>query len=156
MMKTLVCFTLAASALLSPALSFAQASSAPLTRAQVRADLIRVEQAGYNPSAGDDVHYPADIQAAEAKLAAQDASRLATGAVGGVTDTGSSQAGATVLQQGTSASPPQVGETQQAPSDPVVQQAHGLTRKQVYDQLVQAEKDGSLARLMSTIYAGGG
>src|ERR1700738_2453237 len=94
MMKTLVCFTLAASALLSPALSFAQASSAPLTRAQVRADLIRVEQAAYNPSAGDDVHYPADIQAAEAKIAAQDASRQATGDVGGATDTGSSQAGA--------------------------------------------------------------
>ena len=140
MMKTLVCFTLAASALLSPALSFAQASSAPLTRAQVRADLIRVEQAGYNPSAGDDVHYPADIQAAEAKIAAQDASRQATGDVGGATDTGSSQAGAAMP----------------AASGPVVQQAHGLTRKQVYDRLVQADKDGSLARLTSTIYAGGG
>ena len=33
-------------------------------------------------------------------------------------------------------------------------QPHGLTRKQVYDELVKAEKDGSLARLNSTIYAG--
>ncbi|HEY1998879.1 hypothetical protein [Paraburkholderia sp.] len=33
-------------------------------------------------------------------------------------------------------------------------QSQGLTRQQVYDQLVQAEKDGSLARLNSTIYAG--
>ena len=138
-MKTLVCFTFAVSALAGPTLCFAQASSASLTRAQVRADLIRVEQAGYNPSVGDDVNYRTDIQAAQAKIAAQDASRLATGAVGGATDTGSSQAGAMVLQQG-NASPPQAGETQQAPSDPVVQQAHGLTRKQVYDQLVQAER----------------
>jgi uncharacterized protein DUF4148 len=43
------------------------------TRAEVRADLIRLEQAGYNPSATDDATYPADIQAAEAKVATQDA-----------------------------------------------------------------------------------
>ncbi len=46
-------------------------------------------------------------------------------------------------------------QTQHVPSDPAVQQAHGLTRKQVYDQLVQAEKDGSLARLNATLYEGG-
>ena len=49
---------------------------------------------------------------------------------------------------------PQVSQTQQAPADAVVQQAHGLTRKQVYDQLVQAEKDGSMARLNATLYEG--
>ena len=65
MNKTLVCIALAASALAAPALSFAQ-SNAPVTRAEVRADLVRVEQAGYNPSRGDDADYPADIQAAEA------------------------------------------------------------------------------------------
>lgn len=32
-------------------------------------------------------------------------------------------------------------------------QPHGLTRKQVYDQLVQAEKDGSLARI-NALYEG--
>ena len=35
------------------------------------------------------------------------------------------------------------------------QTPHGLTRRDVYDQLVQAEKDGSLARLDATVYAGG-
>ena len=30
----------------------------------------------------------------------------------------------------------------------------GLTRKQVYGQLVQAEQDGSLARLNATLYKG--
>ncbi|AOK65664.1 DUF4148 domain-containing protein [Burkholderia multivorans] len=46
--------------------AFAQ-PTAPLTRAE----LIRLEAAGYDPSRGDDGTYPADIQAAEAKLAVQ-------------------------------------------------------------------------------------
>ncbi|WP_144141269.1 DUF4148 domain-containing protein [Paraburkholderia sp. BCC1884] len=71
MKNALVCFALAAGALAAPALSFAQ-SNAPVTRAEVRADLIRVEQAGYSPATGDDSTYPAGIQAAEAKIAAQD------------------------------------------------------------------------------------
>ena len=45
-------------------------------------------------------------------------------------------------------------QTQQV-DDAVAQQPRTLTRKEVYDQLVQAEKDGSLARLQSTIYSGG-
>jgi cytochrome c5 len=59
---------------------------------------------------------------------------------------------ANAAQRDAGASQPQVSQTQQAPSDPAVQQANGLTRKQVYDQLVQAEKDGSLARLDATLY----
>jgi hypothetical protein len=70
-MKTLICLSLAVSALASPALSFAQSTSAPVTRAQVYADLVRLEQAGYDPSASNDPNYPAAIQAAEAKVAAQ-------------------------------------------------------------------------------------
>ncbi|NPT44430.1 DUF4148 domain-containing protein [Paraburkholderia sp. 1N] len=94
MMKTLVCLTLAACALAGPLTGFAQSSPAPLTRAQVQAELMRLEQAGYNPSAGDEGDYPADILAAEAKVAAEDAQRLAAGSVGGTGQTGSSQAGA--------------------------------------------------------------
>ena len=92
-MKTLICLTLAVSVLASPALTFAQTPSTQLTRAQVRADLIRVEQAGYNPSASEDPDYPANIQAAEAKIAQQDAARLAADAVGDVAQTSSSQTG---------------------------------------------------------------
>ncbi len=77
-MKTLIYVTLALSAIVSPALSFAQATNAPLTRAEVRADLVRVEQAGYNPSSGDQSTYPAGIQAAETKIAAQDAANVTT------------------------------------------------------------------------------
>jgi hypothetical protein len=35
------------------------------------------------------------------------------------------------------------------------QTPHRLTRRDVYDQLVKAEKDGSLARLNATVYLGG-
>ena len=76
-MKTLIYLTLAASALAAPALSFAQSS---ITRAQVNAELAQVERAGYDPSAGENVNYPADIQTAEAKIWAQNP---ATNSVGG-------------------------------------------------------------------------
>jgi len=57
--------------LAAPAVSFAQANNQPFTRAQVRADLERVEKAGYNPL--DWMHYPENIQAAQARIAAEDA-----------------------------------------------------------------------------------
>ena len=50
-----------------PAISFAQASTDSLTRAQVGGQLIQLEHAGYKPSR---TQYPADIQAAEARVAA--------------------------------------------------------------------------------------
>lgn len=59
--------------------AFAQ-SAEPLTRAQVRDELMRLEAAGYDPAKGDDGEYPADIQAAEAKLAEQDRARKAAAA----------------------------------------------------------------------------
>jgi hypothetical protein len=58
-----------AAALLVPAVSFAQTTQ-PLTRDQVRAELRRLEQAGYEPAASHDAHYPADLEAAEAELCA--------------------------------------------------------------------------------------
>lgn len=64
--------------------AFAQ-SSAPLTRAQVREELIRLEAAGYEPSKGDDGEYPADIQAAQARAAAQDQARMAASGARAVT-----------------------------------------------------------------------
>jgi hypothetical protein len=100
-MKQLALLTLTLSALVSSSLTFAQSASVPLTRAQVRADLIRLEQAGYNPAAEDDATYPADIQAAEARVAAQNAAQSAAQidqqraveSVGGTQQHGSSEAG---------------------------------------------------------------
>jgi hypothetical protein len=56
-------------ALVAPVAAFAQTTQ-PLTRAEVRADLARVEQAGYNPL--DRLHYPENIQAAEQRVTAQE------------------------------------------------------------------------------------
>jgi hypothetical protein len=92
-MKTLVRVLVAACAIASPVLSFAQANDQPLTRAQVRADLVRWEQAGYRPGTGDEPNYPEQIQAVEAKVAAME--RASGGvAVGGAPETGASQSGA--------------------------------------------------------------
>ncbi|HKR43592.1 MAG TPA: DUF4148 domain-containing protein [Paraburkholderia sp.] len=103
-MKALVSTLLVACALAAPAAAFAQTvnpANAPLTRAQVIADLVQVEQAGYRPVAKD-VNYPDDIQHAEAIVAqeqAQKTQQAAPGstAVGGVAMTGSSDAGAPVV-----------------------------------------------------------
>jgi type II secretory pathway pseudopilin PulG len=73
-------------ALTLPVASFAQSDS-HLTRAQVRAELIQLEQAGYHVGDGDNTQYPLNIQAAEARVAAQNAAAL-----GGVPN-GSSQTG---------------------------------------------------------------
>ncbi|MFM0345140.1 DUF4148 domain-containing protein [Paraburkholderia sp. RL17-347-BIC-D] len=58
-----------AAAVALPALSFAQ-SNQPLTRAEVRAELAQLEKADYNP-ASDETQYPRNIQAAEARVSAQ-------------------------------------------------------------------------------------
>jgi hypothetical protein len=55
----------------APLAALAQTSDG-LTRAQVKQDLQRLEQAGYNPSERD-AFYPNDIQAAEAKVDSQNA-----------------------------------------------------------------------------------
>jgi hypothetical protein len=93
-MKSLICKLLAAAVVATPIVSLAQADG-PKTRAQVRAELIELEKAGYTPSGGEDTNYPADIQAAEARVAAQHAA--ASNCTGVGTDAhGSSQSGHSV------------------------------------------------------------
>lgn len=75
--------------LATPLASFAQQSNAPVTRAEVRAELVQLERAGYTPAKRDNATYPADIQAAEARVAEQNS---ATEGVGGVTS-GAAQSG---------------------------------------------------------------
>ena len=89
--KSLVSAVALASALAVPAVSFAQQSNGPVTRAQVRAELVQLEQAGWRPAMdmGNNPHYPDGIQAAEAKVAAQNG---AASGYGGVVS-GSSEAG---------------------------------------------------------------
>jgi uncharacterized membrane protein len=87
-MKSLIQAVVVAAALAAPVAVFAQ-SSTPLTRAQVRAELVQLEKTGYHVGDGDNAHYPEAIQAAEAKVAAQNG---AASGYGGVVS-GSSDAG---------------------------------------------------------------
>jgi hypothetical protein len=95
---------LVACALAAPVAAFAQTTqvnNAPVTRAQVIADLVRVEQAGYQPAAKD-INYPGDIQHAESIVAqeqVQNGQQAApeNNSVGGVTMTGSSDMGARAI-----------------------------------------------------------
>ncbi|VVD33963.1 DUF4148 domain-containing protein [Paraburkholderia dioscoreae] len=86
-MKSLIQAVVVAAALAAPVAVFAQANQ-PVTRAQVRAELIELEQAGYNPARGEDPTYPAAIQAAEAKVAARHAASGFGGAPSGSSDAG--------------------------------------------------------------------
>jgi hypothetical protein len=75
-MKSLIQAVAIAAILAAPVAAFAQAADTtqqPLTRAEVKNQLIQLEQAGYNPSSSNDPYYPADIQAAEQRVQAENA-----------------------------------------------------------------------------------
>ncbi|WP_153102042.1 DUF4148 domain-containing protein [Paraburkholderia hayleyella] len=102
-MKSLLQAVAIATILATPIASFAQTSQ-PLTRAQVRAELVQLEQAGYNPAtAGDNTTYPARLQAASGRLASLGHPGVANTSGYGASMSGSSQAGAAA----TSAAPAQ-------------------------------------------------
>ncbi|CAD6554754.1 DUF4148 domain-containing protein [Paraburkholderia sabiae] len=98
-MKSLLKAVALAAVLAVPAVSFAQ-SNQPVTRAEVRAQLVQLEKAGYNPATAVDSTYPADIQAAEARVSAQNGA-VAQAPVAdtgyGASTNGSSQSGAKTL-----------------------------------------------------------
>jgi len=90
-MKSLIKAVALVAVFAAPVASFAQ-SEQPVTRAEVKAQLKQIEQAGYNPAVATDSTYPADIQAAEARVAAQN-----SGATGyGSSTAGSSETGSNV------------------------------------------------------------
>jgi hypothetical protein len=106
-MKPIIRLAVAAAALAAlsaPLAAFAQ-SNQPVTRAQVRAELVQLEQAGYRPSLGFDPYYPEDIQAAESKVAAQREANAQDAGFGGDA-IGTSQAGARGDTTVSSYSPP--------------------------------------------------
>jgi hypothetical protein len=88
MFKSIVPVVAIVAALAAP--GFAQArEDGPVTRAQVRAELVQLERAGYNPTS-DQTTYPAAIQAAEARVGAGQGA--ADSSLGGASD-GASAAG---------------------------------------------------------------
>jgi phage gp16-like protein len=92
MFKSLVPALVIASALAVPALAQA-ADNAPVTRAEVKAQLAQLERAGYNP-ASDQTTYPANIQAAEARVDARQTQTVAASSYGGVNEGASASGGA--------------------------------------------------------------
>jgi hypothetical protein len=81
-MKSLIQAVVIAVAIAAPVASFAQANQ-PVTRAQVRAELVQLEKAGYQPGHADP-HYPTDVQAAQARVDAQNGVGQAATGFGGV------------------------------------------------------------------------
>ncbi|MGH8780164.1 DUF4148 domain-containing protein [Paraburkholderia sp.] len=94
-MKSLIRAVAIATLLAAPVAVFAQ-SNQPVTRAQVRADLVQLEKAGYNPL-GDQTDYPNNIQAAERRVNEQKAVAQADTSGYGAATSGSSQGGARVV-----------------------------------------------------------
>lgn len=91
-MKSFIYAVVAVTALSASYGAFAQ--STPLTREQVRAELVQLEQAGYKPEVSD-VHYPQALHVAQARVANNDETGYGTQATAGV------RAGRTVpTQQG--------------------------------------------------------
>jgi uncharacterized protein DUF4148 len=100
-MKSLIKAVALAAVLTAPVVSFAQSNPSPVTRAQVRAELVQLEKAGYNPAKSNDPTYPADIQAAERRVQAQNGvqgvAHQSTADTGyGTATAGTTQAGAPV------------------------------------------------------------
>jgi hypothetical protein len=93
-MNKLFSAVVVAAALAAPAISYAQSNEQGLTRAEVRAQLVDLERAGYNPSA-DHVNYPDNLQAAQARVNEQ---QLANGDTSGygAPAVGTSQSGGAV------------------------------------------------------------
>jgi hypothetical protein len=76
MKNTYKMLVVVAALLSAPVMSYAQSvdnQQQPVTRAQVKHELAELEAAGYNPN--DWYHYPQNVQAAEAKVAAQHQAR---------------------------------------------------------------------------------
>ena len=86
-MKSLIQAVVVAAALAAPVAVFAQ-SNQPLTRAEVKSQLVQLEQAGYHPGEGDQNTYPVQIQAAEAKVAAENGATDVGGTVSGSSESG--------------------------------------------------------------------
>jgi hypothetical protein len=94
-MKSLVQSIVIAAALTAPVAVFAQ-SNAPVTRVQVKAELVQFEQAGGVRALANDPYYPESAQTAQARIVAQNGNAQAYGGA----HAGSSAAGAPVQADG--------------------------------------------------------
>jgi hypothetical protein len=89
-----------------PVVSFAQAQQ-PLTRSEVRAELVQLQKAGYSAAAGDEAHYPSNLQAAQARIDADNGSAAA--AYGGVAKGGSASGSRAPMRHAKASAPDVIG-----------------------------------------------
>ncbi|PMS16122.1 hypothetical protein C0Z18_24300 [Trinickia dabaoshanensis] len=94
-MKSLIQSVVIAAAFAAPVAAFAQ-SNAPVTRAQVKAELVQFAQAGGRVNFSNDPYYPADAQLAQARVNAQNSNNQGIGGV----QAGSSASGASAKADG--------------------------------------------------------
>jgi hypothetical protein len=105
-MKSLIKAVAIAAVLAVPAISFAQSQgNGPVTRAQVRNELVQLEAAGYRPSLND-INYPDDLQKAQARVNAQNGAAVVQTSGYGPDTSGSSQSGSRTDGAVSSYSPP--------------------------------------------------
>jgi hypothetical protein len=112
-MKSFIEAAVIAALIATPFAAFAQSNqnNQPVTRAQVRAELIQLEKAGYNPSTMNDIDYPENIQAAQARVAGQNQAAQTSGY--GAPANGSSNSGSRTDSAVSSYSVPVVNYTHQ-------------------------------------------
>jgi hypothetical protein len=90
-MKSLIRVVTVAAVIAAPVAAFAQSNPQTVTRAQVRAELVQAENAGYSPLDWADYPY-GEVQAAEYRAAVHNRSSSDTGYGAGLN--GTSQSGA--------------------------------------------------------------
>jgi hypothetical protein len=112
-MKSFIEAAVIAALVATPFAAFAQSNpnNQPLTRAQVRAELVQLEKAGYDPSMTNGDDYPAHLQAAEARIASQNQAAQTSGY--GAPAQGSSRSGGRTDSAVSSYSVPVVNHTHQ-------------------------------------------
>ncbi|HEY4298644.1 MAG TPA: DUF4148 domain-containing protein [Paraburkholderia sp.] len=94
-MKSLIKAVAIAAVLAAPVASFAQSSQQPVSRADVRNELVQWEQAGYNPATTNDTNYPADAQAAQRRVQAANPALAQTEPVANTSGYGAPMSGST-------------------------------------------------------------
>lgn len=81
-MKSLIADAVLTAVLIAPLASFAQ-SSGPITRAQVKAEVVRLENSGYPPAGSNDYNYPQYFLDAQSRISSGGQKDVAASSIGG-------------------------------------------------------------------------
>lgn len=96
MNKSIIAAFAVAATIAAPTFAFAQSANGPVSRAEVKSDLVQIERAGYNANA-DRTTYPVGAQVAEKRVSAQQPAYVQSS---GASIYGSSNTGSTGASRG--------------------------------------------------------